>query len=56
VTPRGGFTHYPVSAAVYATYSAYTMVEVTQLRKDAWPLTPEGVNAELSIVATCGGI
>ncbi len=32
------------------------MVEVTQFRNNGWPLTPEGVNTEISIVATCGGI
>jgi hypothetical protein len=56
VTPKGNYTHYPVSAAVYGTYTAYTMVEVTQHRNNGWPLISEGVNAEISIVAACGGI
>jgi hypothetical protein len=56
VTPKGNYNHYPVSAAVYGIYSNITYVDVTQLRANAWPLTAEGVNAEISIVATCGGI
>jgi hypothetical protein len=56
VTPKGNYNHYPVSAAVYGIYSNITYVDVTQIRPNAWPLTAEGVNAEISIVATCGGI
>jgi hypothetical protein len=56
VTPKSNYTHYPISAAVYATYTAYTMVEVMQHKNNGWPLVSEGVNAEVSIVATCGGI
>jgi hypothetical protein len=56
VTPKSNYTHYPISAAVYGTYTAYTMVEVTQHKNNGWPLVSEGVNAEIAIVAACGGI
>jgi len=56
VTPKGGYNHYPVSAAVYGIYSNITYVHVTQHRNNGWPLISEGVNAEISVVAACGGI
>jgi hypothetical protein len=56
VTPNSGYNHYPISAATYGIYSNIFYIDVTQHRNNGWPLVSEGVNAEISVVAACGGI
>jgi hypothetical protein len=53
VSPVRDYTATPVMATIYTTYSAYTMVEVKQIKAGTWPIQYENVNADVNITASC---
>ena len=53
VTPVRDYTATPVMTSVYATYSAYTMVEVKGIRPNSSPIAYDNVATDVYITASC---